>query len=97
MSHFRKNENRPVLTGRAARRQDSRVDARAFATTHRMPVIGHVQRATVAASRAGHLFAGDYLAALGVDSRFAAAFGAATAKAYRAITAPPRTAAASPS
>ncbi len=84
MSYYRRNENRPVLTGRAARRSVARIEARAFARQHGMPVIGHVQRATVAASRAGHLFAGDYLAGLGVDARFASAFGTAVAKAYRA-------------
>jgi hypothetical protein len=82
MSYFRKNENRPALTGRVARRETARTEARAFATAHRMPVIGHVQRALVAASRAGHLFAGDYLVALGVDPRFASAFGKAVRKAY---------------
>lgn len=84
MSRNRKGQNRPVLTGRAARSQDSRIEARAFAREHGMPVIGHVQRAIVAASRGGYLFAGDHLATLGVDSRYASAFGTATTKAYKA-------------
>lgn len=84
MSYFRKNENRPAFTGRAVRRQTARTEARAFATEHRMPVIGHQQRALVAASRTGYLFADDYLAGLGVDPKFASGFGKACAKAYRA-------------
>ncbi len=73
-----------IPTSRGARRAAARAEARAFARQHGMRVIGHVQRAVVAASRDGHLFAGDYLATLGVDARFASAFGKATAKAYKA-------------
>lgn len=80
--HLRRGQNRPVLTGRAARRQTARVEARTFARDHGMRVIGHVQRAMAAASRQGWLFAGDYLATLGVDARYSAAFGKSVREAY---------------
>lgn len=80
--YLRKGQMRPVLTGRTARRQAARTEARTFARDHGMQVIGHVQRATAAASRQGWLFAGDYLATLGVDPRFSAAFGKAVREAY---------------
>lgn len=83
MSYFRKGQNCPVLTARAARRADLRRQARNTARTHRIRVIDHHVRAVAAASRAGFPFAADYLAGLGVDVRFASAFGTACAKAYR--------------
>lgn len=84
MSYFRKNANRPALTGRTARRQTARTEARALAKKHSHRIITHTDRATVAASRDGWLFAGDYLRGLGVDDRSAIPFGKACAKAYRA-------------
>jgi hypothetical protein len=81
--YLRKGQIRPVHTGRTARRQTARIEARTFARDHGMQVIGHVQRALAAASRQGWLFAGDYLERLGVDARYAAAFGKAALKAYR--------------
>lgn len=81
--YLRKGQNRPAATGRAARRIEQRQQARVFSRNHGMHVIGHHQRAVAAASRQGWLFAGDYLADLGVDSRYTAAFGNATVKAYR--------------
>ena len=82
MSYYRKGQNRPLLSGRADRRFVARSEARAFARSHGMRVIGHVQRATVAASRQGWLFAGDYARQLGLDPRFDSAFGKAVRKAY---------------
>lgn len=79
--HLRKGQNTCYLTGRARRRHEARAQAR----TEQRPgrhVIGHMDRAIVAASRGGWLFAGDYLATLGVDSSYAAAFGNAVRKAY---------------
>jgi hypothetical protein len=84
MSYYRRGENRPALTGRTARRDAARTGARAVAKKHSHRVITHIDRATVAASRGGWLFAGDYLRDLGVDERFSIPFGKACAKAYRA-------------
>jgi hypothetical protein len=75
MSYYRKGADRPVLTGRAARRFEGRRQARAFARGHGMRVITQVHRAISAASFDGWLTAGAYLATLGVDSRYSAAFG----------------------
>lgn len=81
--HYRKGENRQVLTGRAGRRAEARCEARNTAKKHNHRVIGHVSRARAAASRQGWLLAGDYLESLGVDARYAAAFGKAVVKTYR--------------
>lgn len=82
MSYFRKNENRPVSTGRAARRAEGRQQARTFARDHGMDVITHIHRAISAASFDGWFTAGAYLATLGVDSRYSAAFGNAVREAF---------------
>lgn len=82
MSYHRKGENRPALTGRTARRADQRCQARTTARKHGHRVITHVDRAVAVASRAGYLMAGDYLAGLGVDARYAASFGAAVHDAF---------------
>ena len=78
----RKGQNRPVLTGRAARRAETRQQARTFARDHGMNVITHVHRAISAASFDGWLTAGTYLAGLGVDSRYSATFGNAVRETF---------------
>lgn len=86
MSYFRKNENRPALTGRAARRAEARRQARAEQRPGR-PVIGHRDRAIVAAHNAntGLMTAVQYLHGIGFPDpdRYASAFGRACAKVYR--------------
>jgi hypothetical protein len=82
VSYFKKGESRPALTGRAARCQDARTEARALAKKHGHRVITHVDRAMVAASRDGWLFAGAYLRDPGVDERFASAFGKVVRETY---------------
>lgn len=86
MSYFRKNENRPALTGRAARRAEARRQARTEQRPGR-PVIGHRDRAIVAAhnANAGLMTAAQYLHGIGFPDadRYASAFGRACAKAYR--------------
>lgn len=80
--YLRRGQNRPAITGRTLRRHEQRAQAR----TEQRPgrhVIGHMDRAIVAASRHnGWLYAGDYLAALGVDARYASAFGKAVLNAF---------------
>lgn len=80
--YLRKGEARPALTGRAQRRAEQRHEARMFARDHGMRVITHVHRALAAASFDGWLTAGAYLATLGVDPRYSAAFGNAVREAY---------------
>lgn len=80
--YLRKGKSRPALAGRALRRHEARAQARTFARDHGMRVIGHVHRALAAASFDGYLTAGAYLAALGVDPRYSAAFGNAVREAY---------------
>lgn len=94
MSHFQKTQNRPVLAGRAARRQTARVEARAtvreLRTRDDKPkpqarVIGHHERALVVISSGWT--AREFLAALGCNTEFVAkyesAFGRQCAKAFR--------------
>lgn len=85
MSYYRKGENTPSLTGRAARRFEQRAQARAEQRPGR-PVIGHKDRAIVAAHNAGLTTAAQYLHNIGFAEadRFASAFGRECAKAYRA-------------
>ncbi|NUQ98298.1 MAG: hypothetical protein HOY79_17700 [Streptomyces sp.] len=84
--YYRKNENRPALTGRTLRRHEQRAQARTEQRPGR-PVIGHQDRAIVAArnANAGLMTAGEYLHGIGFPEadRLASAFGRATAKAYR--------------
>ena len=86
-SYYRKNENRPALTGRTLRRHEQRAQARAEQRPGR-PVIGHRDRAIVAArhANAGLMAAGEYLHGIGFPDaeRLASAFGRACARAYRA-------------
>lgn len=82
--HLRKGQNRPALTGRAARRHEARAKARALARKHRMPVITHVHRALVAAHNTGLLLAEQFLTDLTGDRQFAAKYGSAFGKACRA-------------
>lgn len=86
MSYHRKGENRPAVTGRALRRHDVRAQARAEQRPGR-PVIGHQDRAIVAArnANAGLMTVGEYLNGIGFPEaeRLASAFGRACAKAYR--------------
>lgn len=83
----RKGEHAPVPTGRTARRQFARAEARRVAGTHRARVVGHVDRARIAAATAGYFLCRDYLAGLGFDaefvSRYESAFGREVAKQYR--------------
>jgi len=81
--YYRKGQNRPTLTGRTGRRAEARCEARNTAKKHGHRVIGHADRARAAASRQGWLTAGEYLETLGVNARYAAAFGKAVLKAYR--------------
>lgn len=87
MSYFRKNENRPALTGRTLRRADQRAQARTEQRPGR-PVIGHQDRAIVAArnTNAALMTAGGYLHGIGFPEadQFASAFGRQVAKVYRA-------------
>lgn len=84
--YYRKSKNRPVLAGRTLRRHEQRVQARTEQRPGR-PVIGHHDRAIVAArnANAGLMTAGEYLHGIGFPEadRLASAFGRATAKAYR--------------
>lgn len=86
MSYFRKNENRPALAGRKLRRAKARRQARADQRPGR-PVIGHHDRAAVAAHNAntGLMTVGEYLHGIGFPEadRYASAFGRACAKVYR--------------
>lgn len=84
--YLRKGQNRPVLTGRAARRAETRRHARTEQRPGR-PVIGHHDRAIVAAHNAntGLMTAAQYLHGIGFPNagQYASAFGRACAKAYR--------------
>lgn len=93
--YLRKGESRPTLTGRAQRRHESRAQARAVQreirgcgnpALHQAPrVIGHQQRALIAAANTGRMLVVDYLNGIGFPEadRYASAAGRATAKAYR--------------
>lgn len=84
----RAGQHAPALTGRAARRQAARIEARATAKQYGTRVIGHVQRARIAAANTGHILARDFLADLGFDAAFIGKYeswmGRKTAEAYRA-------------
>lgn len=83
MSYFKKHENRPALTGRAARRADQRCAARIIAREHGTRVITHVHRAYVTISTGWTVR--EFLIAIGFGewARYESAFGRASAKAYR--------------
>lgn len=82
----RKGQMRPVLAGRKLRRAEARRQARAEQRPGR-PVIGHRDRAIVAAHNAnlGLMTAGQYLHGIGFPEvdQYASAFGRACAKIYR--------------
>jgi hypothetical protein len=82
----RKGQMRPVLTARAARRAESRRQARTEQRPRR-PVIGHHDRAIAAAHNAntGLMTAAQYLHGIGFPNadQYASAFGRACAKIYR--------------
>ena len=84
----RPGEHAPNVAGRSARRAAGRRLARATSRHYRIPLIGHHQRARMAAANAGRILCRDYLFGLGLDVEFIeeyeSAFGRATAKAYRA-------------
>lgn len=84
--HLRKGQMCPALTGRALRRYESRAQARTEQRPGR-PVIGHMDRAIVAArnANAGLMTVGEFLHGIGFPEadRLASAFGRACAKAYR--------------
>ena len=82
--HLRKGQNRTAFTGRAARRHEARVQARALARKHGMPVITHVHRARVATHTTGLLLAEQFLADLTGDQQFAAKYGSAFGKVCKA-------------
>lgn len=84
--YYRKGEHRPAVTGRAARRAEQRAQARTEQRPNRA-VIGHMDRATVAArnTNAGLMTVGEYLNGIGFPEadRLASAFGRKAAKTYR--------------
>lgn len=80
--YYRKGQTTRQFTGRTLRRHEQRAQARDFARSHGMRVIGHTHRAIAAASFDGWLTAGAYLATLGVDPRYSAAFGKDVHDAY---------------
>lgn len=84
--YLRKGESRPALTGRAQRRHESRAQARIEQRPGR-PVLGHMDRAIVAArnANAGLMTVGEYLRGIGFPEadRLASAFGRKCAKVYR--------------
>ncbi len=75
------------LTGRAARRAAARQLARATSRQYGIPLIGHHQRARLAAANAGHLLVRDYLFALDMDvddiEEYESAAGRKVAEVYR--------------
>lgn len=93
--YLRKGQNRPALAGRAQRRYEVRVQARNVLreirscenpAIHQAPrVIGHHQRALIAAANAGRMLVVDYLRGIGFPEadRYASAAGRAVAKQYR--------------
>lgn len=84
--HLRKGQNRPALTGRTLRRHEQRAQARTEQRPGR-PVIGHMDRAIVAArnTNAGLMTVGEYLRGIGFPEadRLASACGRATAAEHR--------------
>lgn len=82
--YYRKGQNARQFTGRALRRHEARAQARTEQRPGR-PVIGHMDRAIVAAHNAGLMTAGEYLRGIGFPEaeRYASAYGRATAAAYR--------------
>lgn len=85
--YLRKGEARPALTGRAQRRHEFRAQARTEQRPGR-PVVGHRDRAIVAArnANAGLMTVGEYLHGIGFPEadRLASAFGRKVAETYRA-------------
>lgn len=75
------------LTGRALARLAARQLARATSRAYRIPLIGHHQRARIAAANAGHLLVRDYLFTLDMDvddiEEFESAAGRKVAEVYR--------------
>jgi hypothetical protein len=75
------------LPARTARRCESRRLVRATSREYRIPLIGHHQRARIAAANAGHVLCRDYLFDLGMDiddiEEFESAFGRKVAQTYR--------------
>lgn len=83
----RRSECPRQMAPRAARRLEARRLARATSREYRIPLIGHHQRARIAAANAGHILARDYLFDLGMDiddiEEFESAFGRKVAETYR--------------
>ncbi len=75
------------LSARGLRRQTARALARATSRAYRIPLIGHHQRARIAAANAGHLLVRDYLFTLDMDvddiEEFESAAGRKVAEVYR--------------
>jgi len=86
LGYLRKGQNRPALTGRTLRRHEQRAQARTEQRPGR-PVIGHRDRASVAAhnANAGLMSVNQYLHGIGFPDadQYASAFGRACAKVYR--------------
>jgi hypothetical protein len=82
--HLRKGQNRTALTGRAARRHEARVAARAEQCPG-FPVIGHRERAVTAAANAGWILVRDFLQDIGFAEweRYESATGRKIAQVYR--------------
>lgn len=85
MSYHRKGENRPVLSGRAARRADRRCEARNTAKTQGVRILNHHGRALIFAANSGWFLAGEFLSDMGFPEadRYASAFGRKVAETYR--------------
>lgn len=85
---LRKGVAAATLTGRPARRSEARSAARATAREYGTRIIGHQQRARIAAANSGRTLARDYLELIGCDeafiARYESAFGRKTAATYRA-------------
>lgn len=83
--YLRKGQNRPALTGRAARRHQARVQARATARKYGTRVIGHHERAVIVEANAGHILVRNFLQNIGFAGweRYESAAGRRIAEVYR--------------
>lgn len=73
--YLRKGESRLALTGRAARRYEARCEARNTARASGHRILGHHERALIAAANAGRWLVRDYMRlALGCDEDFIYAY-----------------------
>jgi hypothetical protein len=68
------------LTGRALRRCEARALARATSREYGTRVIGHQQRALIAAANTGHILVRDYLVGIGCDPEFVGKYESAAGR-----------------